>query len=109
MSPEIRRIYRASSVEEMNFVLSQIADRLDQLEGFRGKGNFLVAPSSEAQATDSTDLARYDQVISYADAASAAAASGIFGGVIVTVSANTIRCYAQDDGVTILHGMGDLI
>ena len=47
--PEVRRIYRlnSASVEELNFVLSQLGDRLDQLEGFRGKGNFLVAPSSE--------------------------------------------------------------
>jgi len=104
--PEVRRIYRlnSASVEELNFVLSQLGDRLDQLEGFRGKGNFLVAPSSEQQATGSTDLARYDQVITYTDAK----VSGIFGSTIVTVSANSIKVYAQDDD-TLLHGFGDLI
>jgi len=104
--PEVRRIYRlnSASVEELNFVLSQLGDRLDQLEGFRGKGNFLIAPSSEAQATEDTDLARYDQVISYTDTA----VEGIFGSTIVTVSANSIKVYAQDDD-TLLHGFGDLI
>lgn len=37
-----RRIYRivAPSVDEINFVLGQIADRLDQMEGFRGTPEF---------------------------------------------------------------------
>jgi hypothetical protein len=103
---EIRRIYRlnAATPEEINLVLSQIGDRLDQLEGFRGKGNFLVAPSSEQQATGGTDLARYDQVITYTDAQ----VSGIFGSTIVTVSANSVKVYAQSDAM-LLHGFGDLI
>lgn len=103
---EVRRIYRinTASAEELNLVLSQIGDRMDQLEGFRGKGNFLVAPSSEQQATGGTDLARYDQVITYADSK----VSGIFGSTIVTVSANSVKVYAQDDD-TLLHGFGELI
>jgi len=37
--PESKRIYRVSSLDlaEINRVLSQIADRLDELEGYRGQ------------------------------------------------------------------------
>jgi len=107
---ELRRVYRVNSsdAEELNRVLAQIADRQDELEGYRGKGEFLTIPSSAEGASAATDLARYGDVISYADAASSEAAGGIFLGVIVTVSANTVVVYAQDDGVTVLHGMGDV-
>ena len=37
-----RRVYRISSgtIDEINFVFSQIADRLDQMEGYRGSPEF---------------------------------------------------------------------
>ena len=108
---ELRRVYRINSSDlgELNRVLADMADRMDQLEGYRGKGDFKTIPSSAEGASASMDLARYGDVITYADSASASAAEGMFGGVIVTISANTLRIYATDDGTTILHGMGDLV
>jgi len=107
---ELRRVYRINSSDlgELNRVLADMADRMDQLEGYRGKGDFKTMPSSIVGARLTTDLARYDDVIVYADAAASSAAGGVFGGVVVTISANTLRVYAQDDGVTVLHGMGDV-
>ena len=103
---EVRRIYRVNSADlgEMNRVLADLGDRLDQLEGYRGKGDFKTIPASTQGASASTDLARYGDVITYADSA----AGGVFGSVIVTISANTLKIYAVDDGVTILHGMGNV-
>jgi hypothetical protein len=108
---ELRRIYRVNSPDlgELNRVLADMADRMDQLEGYRGKGDFKTIPSSSQGASESTDLARYGDVITYADSAASSAAGGVFGFVIVTISANTLKIYAQDDGVTVLHGMGDLV
>lgn len=107
--PEIRRIYRVDTndPEGINRVLADLADRLDQLEGFRGKGNFLVIPSSAEGAAGSTDLARYGDVITYSTAAASSAASAAVA-EIVTISVNTVEVYAQDDEDTILHGMGDV-
>lgn len=108
--PELRRIYRVNSTDlgELNRVFADMADRLDQLEGYRGKGDFKTIPKSSQAASASTDLARYGQVITYADSAASAAAGGVFGSVIVTISANTLKIYAQDDGTTVLHGMGNV-
>ena len=46
MVRENRRSYRLAglSVGELNFILEQVADRLDQLEGYRGTPSFLSAP-----------------------------------------------------------------
>ncbi len=103
---ELRRVYRINSSDlgELNRVLADLADRMDQLEGYRGKGDFKTIPSSAQGASASTDLARYGDVITYADAA----AGGVFGSVIVTISANTLKIYAVDDSATILHGMGNV-
>lgn len=63
-----RRVYRLSSgtIDEMNFVLSQIADRLDQMEGYRGSpefkadvnlgGNLAVNSGTASEAEDLTPL-----------------------------------------------------
>ena len=103
---ELRRVYRVNSSDlgELNRVLADMADRMDQLEGYRGKGDFKTIPASTQGASVSTDLARYGDVITYADSA----AGGVFGSVIVTISANTVKIYAQDSPATILHGMGDV-
>lgn len=104
--PEVRRIYRVNSSDlgELNRVLADLADRMDQLEGYRGKGDFKTIPSSAQAASTSTDLARYGQAITYTDTKVAS----IFGSVIVTISANTLKVYALDDAETLLHGMGDV-
>ena len=103
---ELRRVYRINSSDlgELNRVLADMADRMDQLEGYRGQGDFKTMPSSTVGARYTTDLARYDDVITYADAA----AGGVLSSVIVTISANTLKIYAQDDSETVLHGMGDV-
>lgn len=102
---EVRRhfILNQLDVNELNRVLAQIADRMDQLEGYRGKGEFKTIPSSEQAAVLSTDLARYGQAVTYTDAK----VDGIFGSLIVTISATTIKVYSSD-GLTLLHGFGDL-
>ena len=107
---EVRRIYRVNSSDlgELNRVLADLGDRLDQLEGYRGKGDFKTIPSSKQAASATTDLARYGDVITYADAAAGTAAGGVFGSVIVTISANTLKIYAIDSPTTLLHGMGDV-
>lgn len=63
-----RRVYRLSfgTIDEMNFVLSQIADRLDQMEGYRGTpefkadvnlgGNVAVNSGTASDAEDLTPL-----------------------------------------------------
>lgn len=63
-----RRVYRISSgtIDEMNFVFSQIADRLDQMEGYRGSpefkadvnlgGNVAVNSGTASDAEDLTPL-----------------------------------------------------
>jgi uncharacterized protein YbjT (DUF2867 family) len=106
---EIRRIYRVDTndPEGINRVLADLADRLDQLEGYRGKGRFLLIPSADQGATGSTDLARYGDVITFSTAAASSAASAAVA-AIVTISVNTVEVYAQDDPDTILHGMGDV-
>ena len=103
---ELRRVYRINSSDlgELNRVLADMADRMDQLEGYRGKGDFKTIPKSSQGASVSTDLARYGDVITYADSA----AGGVFGSVIVTISANTLKIYAIDSPTTLLHGMGDV-
>lgn len=107
---ELRRVYRINSSDlgELNRVLADMADRMDQLEGYRGKGDFKTIPASTQGASASTDLARYGDVITYADSAASSAAGGVFGSVIVTIQANTLKIYAVDDGVTVIHGMGDV-
>lgn len=71
---ENRRTYRitAASVQEINFVLAQIADRMDQVEGFRGTPSFKAAPNmggnavrnvgSPSVATDAAILGNVDYV-----------------------------------------------
>ena len=105
--PEVRRIYRVNSSDlgELNRLLADLADRMDQLEGYRGKGDFKTIPSSAQGASSATDLTRYGDVITYVDSA----AGGVFGSVIVTVSANTLKIYAIDSPTTVLHGMGDIV
>ena len=103
---ELRRIYRVNSADlgELNRVLADLGDRLDQLEGYRGKGDFKTIPKSSEGASATTDLARYGDVITYADSA----AGGVFGSTIVTISANTLKIYAGDSATTVLHGMGNV-
>ena len=109
--PEVRRIYRVNSSDlgELNRLLADLADRMDQLEGYRGKGDFKTIPSSAQGASASTDLARYGDVITYVDSAAGSAAGGAFNSVIVTVSANTLKIFAQDSPTTVLHGMGNIV
>lgn len=103
---EARRVYRVTgnTAEEINRILSLLADRLDELEGFRGQGNFLKPPTSQADATNTAELARYGQVITISQSYATSAVASI----IVTLRANTLKIYAQDDGTTVLHGMGDV-
>ena len=55
--PESKRIYRigALSISEINRVLAQIADRLDELEGFRGtptiRDDFKVVAEDDEDTT----------------------------------------------------------
>ncbi len=107
---EVRRVYRINSSDlgELNRVLADLADRMDQLEGYRGKGDFKTIPSSTQGASASTDLARYGDVITYADSAAGTAAGGVFSSVVVTISANTLKIYAVDSPTTVLHGMGNV-
>jgi hypothetical protein len=63
-----RRVYRLAcgTIDEMNFILSQIADRLDQMEGYRGQpefksdvnlgGNLAVNSGTASAAEDLTPL-----------------------------------------------------
>jgi hypothetical protein len=73
-----RRIYRVSdaSVDQINMVLSQMADRLDQMEGWRGTplfkanmdmdGNIATNSGQAAAATDLTPLGQVtDEVASW--------------------------------------------
>jgi hypothetical protein len=96
--PEVRRIYRVNSPDlgELNRVLADLADRMDQLEGYRGKGDFKTIPSSTQGASSNTDLARYGDVITYADS-------------VTGQPTATLKIYAGDSPTTILHGMGSLI
>jgi hypothetical protein len=66
-----RRVYRVTSisVDEINQVLNQMADRLDQMEGFRGTPAF-KAPvdmggnraTNAGAATETTDLTQFGQM-----------------------------------------------
>jgi len=98
---EVRRIYRVNSSDlgELNRVLADLADRMDQLEGYRGKGDFKTIPSSAQGASASTDLARYGDAITYADTAVGASASK---------PTATLKIYAGDSPTTVLHGMGNV-
>jgi hypothetical protein len=100
--PELRRLYRVNSSDlgELNRVFADLADRMDQLEGYRGKGDFKTIPSSAQGASVSTDLARYGDAITYADSAVGAAAGQ---------PTATLKIYAGDSPTTILHGMGNLV
>ena len=64
--PEVRRIYRigSSNPEELNRVLADIADRLDQMEGFRDAPHFRASVNmggnrgtNAAEGTANTDVA----------------------------------------------------
>ena len=107
---EVRRHFMINQLDlnELNLVLAQIADRMDQLEGYRGKGEFKTIPKSTQAASVSTDLARYGDVITYADTAADTVAAGVFAGTVVTIRANTIKCYDEDNGTTVIHGFGDV-
>ena len=111
---ELRRhfIINQLDLNELNLVLAQIADRMDQLEGYRGKGEFKTIPKSTQAASVSTDLARYGDVITYADSAAdtaaTSAASGVLAGTVVTIRVNTLKCYDEDNGTTVIHGFGDV-
>lgn len=63
----------APTIDEINRNLALIADRLDQMEGFRGTPQFQTdvdmggnKGTNAAAATDATDLATKDQLISIA-------------------------------------------
>jgi len=60
---EQRRVYRinSSNPDEINRVLSEIAERMDQLEGYRGQGDFKTVPISQQQADANTEVLRFDQ------------------------------------------------
>ena len=110
--PEVRRHFLVNQldVNELNRVLAQIADRMDQLEGYRGKGDFKTVPSSAQAATGTTDLTQYGQVVTTTEIESIADSrvDTKLGAVIVTLHCNTLKVYDVDDGVTIIHGFGDV-
>ena len=68
---EARRVYNLQnlSLEELNFLFSQISDRLDQMEGFRDKPDFKSDVGfgghrgvNAQEAADSADLITLDQL-----------------------------------------------
>ena len=72
---EARRVYQLSdlSLPAINFLLSQLGDRLDQLEGYRGTPTFKSdldlqgnRGKNAGSGSDSTDLANVGQISSLA-------------------------------------------
>lgn len=68
---QVRRQYRitAPTVDEINFIFGQMADRLDQMEGFRGTPQFQAdvdfaghKGTSAGSATAITDIPVYGQI-----------------------------------------------
>ena len=73
-----RRVYRvtSTSVDEINQQLAQIADRMDQMEGWRGNPEFQAdvdmggnRATNAAAATENTDLTQFGQVAGEVSAA----------------------------------------
>jgi len=119
---ESRRVYRVTgnSPEEINRMFAMFADRLDELEGYRGQGVFKTVPKSEQSASDSSELIRLGEAQTEAsDAASSAATSAVASisainavlqvyGLKVIHADGYIGVYAKDDSSVMLHGMGDI-
>lgn len=107
---EVRRhfIVNQLDVNELNRVLAQIADRMDQLEGYRGQGDFITAPKSSDPATAGTELTRFDQLITVTEVderASSAASSAI--DAITTLTVDCVKVTDSSDSTVILHQFGN--
>lgn len=105
---EVRQLYRIGALNpddpsEINRYLKDIADRLDQLEGFRGQGIFKTAPKSEQVASGAAELIRLEEAQNTAQGAASEAASEAVSNiselnVVLSLDGLIVK---DDDGTTI--------